>query len=142
MTMIRMAKESDTSSLCDLFLQLGYKTHHEKIKTMLREENKERCIVIAEIEKKVCGVIVINFIHPIHEEGKWCVISALIIDEYHRGKGIGHQLLAKAERIAINAGCTQIELASNERRIQAHKFYQNNGYSEVRKRFLKLIITP
>ncbi|MDU7187673.1 MAG: GNAT family N-acetyltransferase, partial [Klebsiella sp.] len=50
-------------------------------------------------------------------------------------------LLAEAERIAAASGCSQIELSSSERREQAHKFYQNNGYKEVRKRFLKSLIS-
>ena len=74
---------------------------------------------------------------PLHENGAWGVISALVVDELYRGAKIGERLLLEAEHFAESRGCTQIELSSSERREQAHKFYQKNGYQEVRKRFVK-----
>jgi|SRR5476649_1473766 len=109
---------------------------------ILRDGNKQRYVLVVEVEEKVCGVVVINLIYPIHETGAWCVTSALAIDEIYRGGGIGHKLFSEAERIAIDIGCTQTELSSNESRTKTHNFYQNNGYREVRKRFVKPVIAP
>ena len=93
--------------------------------------------LVAETENAVCGVIVINFILPVHENRLWALISALVIEESSRGSGIGQQLLQAAERLARDKQCAQIELSSSEKRIRAHQFYENNGYKEVRKRFVK-----
>ncbi|MDY0890187.1 GNAT family N-acetyltransferase [Kosakonia sp. CFBP8986] len=139
MISIRAAELKDIPSLKRLFLQLGYETEHAILEQCLRDQHDTLCTLVAESEKEVCGVIVINFIMPVHENNLWALISALVIDESLRGQGVGQQLLIASERIAAIKRCSQIELSSNETRVKAHKFYENNGYKEVRKRFVKLL---
>lgn len=139
MISIRAAELEDIPSLKQLFLQLGYETEHAILEQRLRDQHDTLCTLVAESEKEVCGVIVINFIMPVHENNLWALISALVIDESLRGQGVGQQLLIASERIAAIKRCSQIELSSNETRVKAHKFYENNGYKEVRKRFVKLL---
>lgn len=139
MISIRAAELEDIPSLKRLFLQLGYETEHAILEQRLRDQHDTLCTLVAESEKEVCGVIVINFIMPVHENNLWALISALVIDESLRGQGVGQQLLIASERIAAIKRCSQIELSSNETRVKAHKFYENNGYKEVRKRFVKLL---
>ncbi|CAM4067902.1 aminoalkylphosphonic acid N-acetyltransferase [Yersinia intermedia] len=137
MISIRVAIVSDATLLQDLFLQLGYQTKCENLESQLKRESDNRCTLVAVSGKNICGVIVINFIIPVHEEGLWGVISALVIDEVYRGKRIGQRLLTEVESIAKDKMCTHIELSSSEVRTKAHKFYESNGFKEVRKRFVK-----
>ena len=140
MVTTRTAKEVDAPGLLVLFQQLGYSVDLDNLQSSLREYNPCRYALIAEVKERLSGIVV-NLIEPMHEKGRWGLISALVIDESCRGMGVGRILLAEAERIAAASGCSQIELSSSERREQAHKFYQNNGYKEVRKRFLKSLIS-
>ncbi|WP_434664109.1 GNAT family N-acetyltransferase [Klebsiella sp. MISC125] len=140
MVTTRIANEADAPDLLALFQQLGYPVDLANLRDLLREDNSYRYTLVALVEEQLSGVIVVNLIEPMHEKGRWGLISALVIDESCRGAGVGRILLAEAERIAIASGCRQIELSSSERREQAHKFYQNNGYREVRKRFLKTLV--
>jgi len=142
MVLIRAAALNDIPSLQTLFLQLGYQTDPENLQRHINEANNSFNLLVAEAEQGVCGVIVVNFITPVHESGLWALISALVIDESARGTGIGQKLLIAAEQHALEKGCTQIELSSSERRIRAHHFYENNGYQEVRKRFVKRLAEP
>jgi len=142
MALIRAAALKDIPSLQTLFLQLGYQTDPEKLTRHITEANNSFNLLVAEAEQGVCGVIVVNFITPVHESGLWALISALVINESTRGTGIGQKLLIAAEQLALDKGCTQIELSSSERRVRAHNFYENNGYKEVRKRFVKLLADP
>ena len=142
MALIRAATLNDIPSLQTLFLQLGYQTEPENLKRHINDANNSFTILVAEEEQGVCGVIVVNFITPVHENGLWALISALVIDESARGTGIGQKLLHAAEQHALEKGCTQIELSSGERRVRAHHFYESNGYKEVRKRFVKLLADP
>ncbi|WP_312996097.1 GNAT family N-acetyltransferase [Leclercia sp.] len=142
MALIRAAALKDISSLQTLFLQLGYQTDPEKLTRHITEANNSFNLLVAEAEQDVCGVIVVNFITPVHESGLWALISALVINESARGTGIGQKLLIAAEQHALDKGCTQMELSSSERRVRAHHFYENNGYKEVRKRFVKLLADP
>jgi len=142
MALIRAAALNDIPSLQTFFLQLGYQTDPENLQRHINDANNSFNLLVAEAEQGVCGVIVVNFITPVHESGLWALISALVIDESARGTGIGQKLLLAAEQHALEKGCTQIELSSSERRVRAHHFYENNGYQEVRKRFVKRLAEP
>ncbi|PLR31407.1 GNAT family N-acetyltransferase [Chimaeribacter arupi] len=142
MFLIRSAGIQDIGRLQTLFLQLGYHTKRETVEARLKEAEGRDGILVAESGSVVRGVVVIHFMTPVHEEGRWAVISALVIDEACRGEGLGQALLAEAERLSRQQGCTQIELSSSERRTRAHKFYEDNGYHEVRKRFIKPLAAP
>lgn len=137
MVLVRVAESKDIPSLIKLFLQLGYQTDTEILEQRISHIHSTFSMLVAESEGVVCGVVVINFILPVHENSLWALISALVIDESSRGAGIGQQLLIAAEFTALEKKCSQIELSSSEKRIRAHKFYESNGYKEVRKRFLK-----
>ena len=137
MMSIRSAALGDVAALQQLFLQLGYQTEPGPLSAHLAQGDSHRRILVAESGGVLNGVLVMNFIVPVHEAGTWAVISALVIDEAYRGAGTGAQLLAAAEQIARARRCTQVELSSSERRTRAHAFYEHNGYREVRKRFVK-----
>jgi GNAT superfamily N-acetyltransferase len=55
-----------------------------------------------------------------------CFISALWVAEPVRGRGIGRQLLAKAEEFAGQSGCNHIHLDTFD--FQARGFYEKNGF--------------
>ena len=139
MVSIREAESKDIPCLQDLFLQLGYQTVAQSLELHLDQPQNSLSILVAESDNQLCGTVVVHFITPVHENGLWALISALIIDENHRGHGIGQQLLLAAEHIARQKKCCLIELSSNEKRTKAHKFYESNGFKEVRKRFVKHI---
>jgi ribosomal protein S18 acetylase RimI-like enzyme len=53
-------------------------------------------------------------------------ISALWVAEAVRRKGIGQQLLARAENLAIQNACDHIHLNTFD--VQARDFYEKNGF--------------
>jgi len=87
----------------------------------------------------VIGLLVMHLVEPLHEDGLWGLISALVVDETVRGSGAGALLMAQAERDALAAGCSHIELSSSESRSRAHEFYHRQGYHEVRQRLVKTL---
>lgn len=99
MVFIRAAESKDIPSLKTLFLQLGYQTETAILEQRITAPQSMMSALVAETENAVCGVIVINFILPVHENRLWALISALVIEESSRGSGIGQQLLHAAERI-------------------------------------------
>ena len=44
-----------------------------------------------------------------------------------RGRGIGGEMFSLACKIAREHGCSQIELATNQLRHDAHRFYEKQG---------------
>jgi len=89
MVTTRTAKEVDAPGLLVLFQQLGYSVDLDNLQSSLREYNPCRYALIAEVKERLSGVIVVNLIEPMHEKGRWGLISALVIDESCRGMGVG-----------------------------------------------------
>ncbi len=56
----------------------------------------------------------------------WLYIRILWVHESQRGQGLGSQLLAKAESIAVERGCQHAHLETHD--FQALEFYQKHGY--------------
>jgi glucosamine-phosphate N-acetyltransferase len=57
-------------------------------------------------------------------------IDELVVDEAHRGKGIGGELLQRAVELAKEAGCGKVELDSAFHREEAHRFYERQGFEK------------
>lgn len=56
-------------------------------------------------------------------------IESLRVARSHRGKGIGAQVMTHAAAQARAAGCTLIQLTSNEARARARAFYESIGFT-------------
>lgn len=56
-------------------------------------------------------------------------MESLRVARPHRGKGIGQQVMDHAVAQAREAGCTLIQLTSNEARARARAFYEGIGFT-------------
>jgi GNAT superfamily N-acetyltransferase len=56
----------------------------------------------------------------------WLYVSLFWVDERERDQGLGTQILAKAEEIAIQRGCKNAHLETHD--FQNLEFYQKRGY--------------
>ena len=136
--LVRAATQEDAAAVAGLLGQLGYPSSAGEVAARLAARGGAAVLAfVAEADGRLAGVIVLNLIEPLHVEGRWAIVSALVVDEARRGTGVGAVLLAEAERFARAQGCTQVELSSNESRTRAHAFYRQQGFEEVRKRFVK-----
>jgi GNAT superfamily N-acetyltransferase len=77
----------------------------------------------AEFEGKVIGFCAYGIMNNFWQEGQIAYVYAMIVDDEHRGKGVGSKLLEAAFRSAKEAGCKKIELDSGFHREKAHQFY-------------------
>ncbi|HEV2291905.1 MAG TPA: GNAT family N-acetyltransferase, partial [Gemmatimonadales bacterium] len=64
-------------------------------------------------------------------------VTALVVDESVRGSGVGAEMMEEAERILREDGAGLLELTSNMRRVDAHRFYERLGYQKTSFRFAK-----
>jgi len=55
-------------------------------------------------------------------------VDELVVDEQHRGGGIGGQLLERLVATARRRGCQVVELESAGHRVRAHGFYERHGF--------------
>ena len=136
---VRHAHAPDLVRMAELFTQLGYPVSLTELEQRWQNQALPPATrtLVAEHAGQVIGLLVLHMIAPLHVARKWAIISAFIVDQSARGKGAGALLLAHAEQEAVRDGCAHIELSSNESRTRAHQFYLDQGFSEVRKRFVK-----
>lgn len=137
--MIRPAEVRDAIALCHLLNQLGYSLEPTAIKALLSDNHAEplSAVHVYEREKEAVGFISIVRLFYFPTMQKITRVTALCVDEQHRGLGIGEELLGFAEKLAASYGETTVEVTCSFRRERAHKFYLKQGYSKHSYKFVK-----
>ena len=129
---IREARLEDVSKLVHLYEQLGYPSTKLELEKRLQKifSHPDYHTLIATKEKKVAGIIGLIKGYSFEHDDCYIKIAMLVVDEDHRGKGIGKKLIQEAEKWAKLQDITTITLNSGNReeRKSAHEFYQHLGY--------------
>jgi GNAT superfamily N-acetyltransferase len=87
-------------------------------------------VLVAETDGEVVGTCqLIVFRHLQARGGRCAEIESMHVHPDHRGQGIGTQLLAAAVEAARSAGCNRVQLTSNLKRPDAHRFYEREGFT-------------
>ena len=139
---VRAAIKDDCSGITHLTNQLGYPSTLEKICEImdLVLAHKDHQVFIAEN-----GNIIVGYIHLIQSMRIGSIpfveIAAFIIDESSRSVGVGSALIGESEKWASSLGLKDIRIRSNIIRQEAHKFFQNRGFQNIKTQevFLKNI---
>lgn len=128
---IRKYKKSDTDEMKNLMNQLGYSIKRKQLSeniSVIRKNGGE--IIVADNGEKVIGCVCV-LIDARLAEGVYAEIVSLVVSEKQRGKGIGKNLIKKAEKWAAHR-VEKIRVRANEVRIGALLFYKTLGYTEVK----------
>ncbi|KQN97074.1 GNAT family N-acetyltransferase [Paenibacillus sp. Leaf72] len=139
--MIRVAKLEDRKDIAKLLAQLGYPDTEFFIKKnmerLLTDPNEE--LMVYEDEGHVIACISLHYIPQLGIRGDIASISYLVVDSSIRSKGIGKELEEFASASARKRGCDSIQVHCHSRRIDAHKFYERQGFKEAPKYFSKML---
>ena len=141
---IRPAQKDDCPGINELTNQLGYPSSFEKICEImdLVLVHNDHQVYIAEKDEKIVG-----YIHLIHSmrigSSPFVEIAAFIIDESARSIGVGSSLIKETENWASGLGLKDIRIRSNIIRQEAHNFFQNRGFQNIKTQevFSKHLIT-
>jgi len=142
---IREAVIGDARRLAVLMSQLGYSTREDEMAVRLRNiiPQDDHLVAVAVREGYVVGVIaaVTGWYFEMNGgyDGRVTVLS---IAEDHRGRCIGSILLAHAESWLRSHGAVACIVNSSSHRIEAHRFYQREGYQVTGLRFHKDLRRP
>lgn len=58
------------------------------------------------------------------------ILENIVVDETHRGRGIGRAMLEFARELAQERNCYKLSLTSNAKRQDAHAFYLRCGMTQ------------
>jgi GNAT superfamily N-acetyltransferase len=134
MAIVRLATEQDLPRILELYEELVGERHPlspdetqpvlAQIAAMPGHE-----LLVAEENGAVVGTLVVLVVPNLsHGARPWAIVENMVVDgRYHR-QGIGRLLMEEAIARARQAGCYKIQLLSNKKRRQAHKFYRSLGF--------------
>ncbi|WP_121810779.1 GNAT family N-acetyltransferase [Mucilaginibacter kameinonensis] len=139
---IRSATLVDHSAISNLLTQLGYPGTEdflpENLEKMLGQSSSQ--VLVYEDEGEVSGFIAIDFLTQLVVKGDFIRISCFSVDENTRGKGIGKALEDYITELGKERNCDRIEVHCHSRRVDAHRFYYRQGYSESPKYLMKSLV--
>lgn len=137
---IRRAMGGDAPALSALLAQLGFPSSPEEIAQRMTTLHSP--VLVAVRDGKIVGTATTNVMHVIHRPKPVGRLSALVVAEGERGKGIGRALVHAVEQVMEAEGCGLLEITSNLKRDNAHAFYKHLGYETTSYRFKKALGEP
>jgi N-acetylglutamate synthase-like GNAT family acetyltransferase len=136
---IRKAEIQDGDAISKLLNQLDYPDTDAFIKKKLEKllSHPDEELLVYEDGGEVIAFISIHFIPQVALEGDFARISYFAVDSSIRSKGIGRELEEYCTELAKERNCDRIEVHCHSRRIDAHRFYTRQGFTESPKYFMK-----
>lgn len=138
--MFRKATTADCRAVYDLICDLECKQlPYDRFSEIFYEQvadSRFYCL-LWEADNKVSGVLNLRFEGQLHHASRIAEVLEFSIDPSSRGQGIGKQMFAEACNIAQTFHCSQIELATNQLRKDAHRFYTREGMHNFHYKFSK-----
>ena len=87
-------------------------------------------LIVAEAGDEVVGTLQLTFTPSISfKGGRRATVESVRVNEQHRGKGIGREIMLWAIDRAKEKGCVSMQLTTNLERMDARRFYENLGFS-------------
>lgn len=138
--MFRKSGEQDCRAIymliCDMEKkELPYEVFEQIYLRQLQRE--ELYCLLYEADGKVLAMLNLRFEEQLHHCEKIAEVMEFAVDASCRKKGLGKRMFAEAKNIALAYGCLQIELASNQLRKDAHRFYEREGMHNFHYKFSK-----
>lgn len=149
---IRKANKSDLDAVVNIYDEI-HKTEEEGIisvgwirgiypvKETAEEALKREDLFIIEKDGIVLGSGIINKIQvDVYKKTKWeheseddkvCVLHTLAISPMAGKQGLGKEFIKFYENYALENGCSELRIDTNERNMAARKMYSKLGYKEV-----------
>lgn len=142
---VRKATQIDVEGLNQLYFQLSNGDHglspdFQVIFAQMQADSSYHLMVAIDEDKRVIGSLLGIICKSLAENYEaFLVIEDVIVDEESRRAGVGRALFEKMDEIALENKCAYSILVSSGFRKEAHRFYENMGYSDsvigFRKKF-------
>ena len=102
-------------------------------------DNPDIIYLVAESNGIVIGFLSCHGQYLLHHMEKVWEIQELFVHEQYRSKKAGQMLIETIEDILLEKNYRYLEVASNIKRTDAHRFYLKNGFGQTHYRFTKTL---
>jgi GNAT superfamily N-acetyltransferase len=126
---IRPASATDAETIAALFTDEGYPAGPSDIvERLTRFASDHSRVLVAEHEGELLGFIALHALPRFEHDDRILRVLALVVDAGARERGVGHALMAEAERIGAELGAAFIEITAGHHRADARRLYESLGY--------------
>lgn len=135
---VRDARAADADDIARLLEQLGYPSGASAVQARLeRLAIVGDRVVVAEVDGRAVGVVHLQVSPALERERPVAKMGALVVDDAHRGQGIGRALVQAVEDEAQARGCELLFVTTSESREDAHAFYERIGLTQTSRRYVR-----
>lgn len=140
MALVRVAREEDIPHILELYRQLALTTSQAELSQSSSLDDYRRVfaeicalpgheLLVVEYEGAVVGTMVFLIVPNLsHGALPWAIVENMVVDERYRRQGVGSLLMEYAIDRARKSGCYKVQLLSNKKRLEAHRFYCSMGF--------------
>ena len=136
---VREAEPADLEAITRLVAQLGYPSEEGAVAGRLERlaADPRSWVFVAVDEERVIGVASVHTMPVLERDDPTARITAMVVDESARRRGVGRTLLERLEDVARAEGCARIYLTTRYEREGAVVFYRRMGFEDTSLRFVK-----
>jgi GNAT superfamily N-acetyltransferase len=135
---LRPAVAADAERIAALFTDEGYPSGPADIVERLeRFASPHSQVVVADVAGEVVGFIALHALPRFEHSDRIVRIMALVVDPGVRERGVGHLLMAEAERIGHELGAAFAEVTAGHHRPDARRLYEDLGYDATVSAYLR-----
>jgi GNAT superfamily N-acetyltransferase len=135
---VRLHEEDSLGSHGDAWLPETRPAYEAAFAAIARSQDNQ--LYVATDGDAVVGTFQLTFIPNLTGRGALRVkVESVKVSAARRSQGIGARMMEHAETVARARGARLLELTSNGKRTDAHRFYERIGYDQSHKGFKKAL---
>lgn len=137
---LRPAGNNDANQVYPLICQLvGFDFDRNSFEKTFDNNLKKDSVFywVIEKENRVIGFVSLHLQQLLHHQKRVAEVQELCVDVKFTGMGFGKLLLDEAILEAEKQNCEIIELAASNKRVEAHRFYEREGWERSHYKFTK-----
>jgi GNAT superfamily N-acetyltransferase len=93
-------------------------------------------LIVVEENGTPVGCFQLSYLPGLMRRGQWRgQIEVVHVAESHRNRGIGAQMMRWAVERCRENNCSMVQLTSNKKRADAHRFYERLGFLKTHEGF-------
>ena len=134
----------DICGICELInCELGYNVAEDDLALRIKQmrDDKNYCIFVTENNNEVIAFIGVHIGLAFEYSGKIARIIAFAVKKEYQRQGIGTKLLQTAESYLKEDHVELIAVNSGIHRVEAHRFYEKQGFYKKGYSFAKTVFS-